>query len=213
MSRIRCRFAVFSHAFISLPGALALRQAKRPLQRSSPHVLNVAPTCRLFKMTSKARLATKTSARDRNLVQGPCCRFVDRQILRHCVACAKESNRALMEPEVRVTKLLKEARSSMNKTERGKAEHFFLRAIVVDPSRSHTYFLYALQVQRRDPQLARELFFLGIRENPQDAKLLHAWGLFESKQGQKERAQKLLRRSIFLEPKLAPVLRWKRLFP
>ena len=83
---------------------------------------------------------------------------------------------------------------------------------MVDPKFSRSYFLYALQVQRRDPNLARELFHQGVRANPTDAKLLQAWGLFESKQGKLERAKRLLHRSVSLEPRLAPVLRWKRIF-
>lgn len=212
MSHIHRRSAVTSHAFVSLPVALALRQARRPLQQASPHVFKLTPICSLLKTTTKASLVTKTSRNDRVLAQGPFCRFVDPQILRHCVTCAKKSKRAFTEPDACVMKLLQEARSSLKKAERGKAELFFLRAIAVDPSQSKSYFLYALQVQRRDPQLARELFSLGTRENPHDAKLLQAWGLFESKQGHMKRAQRLLRRSVFLEPKHAPVLRWKRIF-
>lgn len=72
--------------------------------------------------------------------------------------------------------------------------------------------MYALNVQRRDPKLAREIFAHGIKVQPNDAALLQAWGLFESKYGHIRPARRLIRRSVELEPKNAPVLKWKVIF-
>lgn len=107
-----------------------------------------------------------------------------------------------------------EARRALKGTHFGLAERYYLRAIVLAPSQTRSYLLYALHVaQRRDPTLARELFHQGLCADPRDAQLLQAWGLFESKQGRLHRAQRLLLRSVHLEPRNAPVLRWKCLFP
>ena len=143
---------------------------------------------------------------------GPCCPLIDRDLLRHCVNCTNKCTRKASKSQY-VSQLLNSAKTAIHESQRGKAEILFLRAIVADPSKSKSYFLFALQVQRRDPTLARELFFQGVRVNPMDARLLQAWGLFESKQGRRKRAQMLVKRSVQLEPKNKPVLRWKCLFP
>lgn len=131
-------------------------------------------------------------------------------MLLHCLSCAK-ARKGQDDRGEAVAALLGLARASL-KEERGQAERLFLRALVADPWQPRSYLLYALQVQRRDPALARELFSQGVRAAPGDAALLQAWGLFESKQGMVGRAQRLLRRSVYLEPRNAPVLRWKNLF-
>ena len=57
---------------------------------------------------------------------------------------------------------------------------------------------------------ARTIFREGIAKHPSDAKLMQAWGLFESKHGELHRAVRLLRRSVVLDPGLEAVLRWQR---
>jgi len=71
--------------------------------------------------------------------------------------------------------------------------------------------LLALHFQRLDEHgLARAAFIEGVASFRTDAKLLQAWGLFESKQpGNKARAKKLLQRAVHLDPSLSGVLRWK----
>eukprot|EP00966_Prymnesium_polylepis_P019489 449444-Prymnesium_polylepis.1 len=58
-------------------------------------------------------------------------------------------------------------------------------------------------------ELARLAFSEGIAQFRTDAKLMQAWGLFESKQGNLDRAKRLLQRAVALDPSLAAVLRWK----
>lgn len=173
-----------------------------PLTSSrSQHSHRVTPMCRLT-------IPTKVSPSP----SGPCCPLIDRDLLRHCIDCKiKYSNNLTTSNST--SDLLNSARVALHGKQRGKAEILFLRAIVADPSKSKSYFLFALHVQKRDPTLARELFFQGVRVNPLDARLLQAWGLFESKQGRRKRAQMLVKRSVEIEPKNKPVLKWKCLFP
>lgn len=151
--------------------------------------------------------------KDQIAAQGPHCPMIDQQLLRHCLLCAKKLKRERVDKDASVQKLLSEARQALGVSHRGLAERLFLRALVVDPGNTKPYFLYALQVQRRDPDLARALFRTGLSKDPKNAKILQAWGLFESKQGQLDVAQRLLKRSVYLEPLHAPVLKWKVLFP
>jgi hypothetical protein len=57
---------------------------------------------------------------------------------------------------------------------------------------------------------ARATFADGIMRHRTDAKLMQAWGLFESKHGEFRRAMVLLRRAVKLDASLAGVLRWRR---
>ena len=86
------------------------------------------------------------------------------------------------------------------------------RAIVAPPVEcsGRTFLLLALQLQRMSEfELARVAFSEGIVHFKSDAKLMQAWGLFESKQGNMDRAKRLLHRAVALDPSLAAVLRWK----
>lgn len=109
--------------------------------------------------------------------------------------------------------LLKQARNAIGASQRGLAERLYLRAIATDPYDPRPYLLFALRAQKRDDALARELFRAGVEADRMHANILQAWGLFESKAGNLELAQKLIRRSVLLNPGFAPVLKWKNLFP
>lgn len=219
--RSDCQFLPATAAFLTSPAFFLSRQQpfRHPKSMQRPGRFLSSALSATSRRTPKLKLPKPlpyqhpASFSGDLAVQGPHCRFVDKDILRHCVYCVKEQKRSTFYPDDVVKELIQKARASLKKSERGQAERLFLRAIVANPTRSQSYFLYALHVQKRDPQLARDLFFHGIRENPNDAKILQAWGLFESKQGYLRRAQSLLIRSVSLDPKNAPVLRWKCLFP
>lgn len=57
---------------------------------------------------------------------------------------------------------------------------------------------------------ARECFSAGVVAHRNDATLLQAWGLFESKCGALSRATRLLQRAVVLDPSLHKVLSWSR---
>ena len=61
-----------------------------------------------------------------------------------------------------------------------------------------------------DTPAAREYFAQGILKNREDATLMQAWGLFESKHGPSHRALQLLKRAVQLDPDKRQVLNWKR---
>jgi tetratricopeptide (TPR) repeat protein len=109
--------------------------------------------------------------------------------------------------------LLDNARRAIHESRRGAAELLYWRAILQAPFDPRPYFLFALSCQRRDLELARELFREGVAANPQSARTLQAWGLFESKLGNMQLAQRLLVRSVLLNPTFKPVLNWKLIFP
>ena len=72
------------------------------------------------------------------------------------------------------------------------------------------FLLLALTQQRLgEIELARQAFSTGIALHRTDARLMQAWGLFESKHGSMSRALRLLRRAVALDPSLSSVLRWK----
>lgn len=75
---------------------------------------------------------------------------------------------------------------------------------------SRSYLLQALFQQRFGSEhTARYTFQTGIAAHPHDASLMQAWGLFESKHGQLNRAIRLLKRAVTLDPELSPVLSWR----
>lgn len=57
---------------------------------------------------------------------------------------------------------------------------------------------------------ARACFATGIYIHRDDAKLMQAWGLFESKHGLWRRSVRLLKRAVDLDPSLYKVLTWSR---
>lgn len=76
---------------------------------------------------------------------------------------------------------------------------------------ARSFLLAALCYQRVGRiEDARATFSTGIRYNRDDAKLMQAWGLFESKHGELGRAVRLLKRAVTLDPSLHSVLRWRR---
>lgn len=150
---------------------------------------------------------------EQTVAEGPCCRLVDVEMLRNCLKSAKTKQAEHREKETMIANLLKQARQALGHSQFGRAERIFLRALAVDPFYWRTYLLYALQAQKRDPVLARELFYQGVLVQPENAKLYQAWGLFESKYGRLNGARSLIKKSVALEPKHAPVLKWKVLFP
>lgn len=91
------------------------------------------------------------------------------------------------------------------------AERMLLYALKKDCKREKLFLRLALLEQKRDdPEFARRVFEYGVCSNPSSSSLLQAWGLFESKRGNTFRAVQLLLRSVSLNPRNAPVLRWKR---
>ena len=73
-----------------------------------------------------------------------------------------------------------------------------------------SFLLAALHHRRMDHiDQARDAFSEGILRNRGDAKLMQAWGLFESKYGHMDRAVRLLRRAVDLDPSLSKVLSWR----
>eukprot|EP00964_Phaeocystis_antarctica_P081568 scaffold51032_cov64-Phaeocystis_antarctica.AAC.6 len=73
-----------------------------------------------------------------------------------------------------------------------------------------SFLLAALHHRRMDHiDQARDAFSEGILRNRGDAKLMQAWGLFESKHGHMDRAVRLLRRAVDLDPSLSKVLSWR----
>ena len=78
-----------------------------------------------------------------------------------------------------------------------------------EQSVGRAFLLLALTQQRRgETELARRAFQRGIALHRTDARLMQAWGLFESKHGSMSRALRLLRRAVALDPSLSPVLEW-----
>jgi hypothetical protein len=74
-----------------------------------------------------------------------------------------------------------------------------------------SFLLAALHHRRMDHiDQARASFSEGILRNRDDARLMQAWGLFESKFGHMDRAVRLLRRAVDLDPSLYRVLSWRR---
>lgn len=72
------------------------------------------------------------------------------------------------------------------------------------------YLLAALHHRRTGRiEEARDTFSAGILQNRNDGRLMQAWGLFESKYGHMDRAVRLLRRAVDLDPSLSSVLRWR----
>jgi Tfp pilus assembly protein PilF len=169
-------------------------------------------------MTSLAFVvASVAPARARRPV-GPHCPVVDARALRLCVRSARRRRAAgAAAAAARARRasdaLLDEARRAIHQSRRGAAEQLYWRAIAQAPFDPRPYFLFALCCQRRDCELARELFRAGVEASPQNARTLQAWGLFESKLGNMELAQRLLHRSVSLNPSFEPVLHWKPIFP
>lgn len=164
--------------------------------------------------------ASKSSMRKRRLptpperpsdYAGPYCPILDSALFRFCVACAKSTKEQTTKNASHGQELLQAALDASRDGRRSHAERLFLKAIACNPYDSRSYFLFALQIQRRDKTLARHVFSQGYQVNPKDAALLQAWGLFELKQGFQKRAQTLVVRSVQLQPKNAPVLKWRRL--
>lgn len=88
---------------------------------------------------------------------------------------------------------------------------YYLALALPHKPTSSSYLLLALHLQRMGAtSRARQIFRQGVAEFRNDPKLLQAWGLFESKQGNLERAKKLIMRAVAADPSLCPVLRWKR---
>ena len=76
---------------------------------------------------------------------------------------------------------------------------------------ARSFLLAALLYSRAgEAQLARATFAEGILRHRDDAQLMQAWGLFESKQDQPRRAFQLVKRAVALDPSLAGVLQWRR---
>jgi Tfp pilus assembly protein PilF len=149
---------------------------------------------------------------------GPHCPLVDARALRLCVRYARRRRAAgAAAASARARRasdaLLDDARRAIHQRRRGTAEQLYWRAITQAPFDPRPYFLFALCCQRRDCELARELFRAGVEVNPQNARTLQAWGLFESKVGNMQLAQRLLYRSVSLNPSFEPVLHWKPIFP
>ncbi|KAL3926592.1 MAG: hypothetical protein SGPRY_003230 [Prymnesium sp.] len=87
---------------------------------------------------------------------------------------------------------------------------YYLALSLPQQPTSSSYLLLALHLQRMGAtSRARQTFRQGVAEFRNDPKLLQAWGLFESKQGNLERAKKLIMRAVAADPSLCPVLRWK----
>lgn len=125
--------------------------------------------------------------------------------------------------------LLRMAREQVKGHARAQAEWTYARAMRAARRRgsagdaeaaeaAEAAFALALVVQRRDVELARYAFRLSASAcNKADdgsvGKVLVSWGLFESKQpGGRQRAQRLLKRAVQMDPSRAPVLKWKCLF-
>ena len=73
-----------------------------------------------------------------------------------------------------------------------------------------TFLLAALLHSRLGhPEQARAAFAEGVLHHRNDAKLMQAWGLFESKQGELRRAVRLLKRAVTLDSSLHKVLEWR----
>lgn len=73
-----------------------------------------------------------------------------------------------------------------------------------------SFLLLALHLQRiNEFDLARSAFAEGVVLHRTDARLMQAWGLFESKHGRLDRAKRLLKRAVSLDESLSAVLRWK----
>lgn len=154
--------------------------------------------------------------------QGPHCRLLDQHLLSRYMKAYSTSPRIVqdvhhavhMESSIEFHRL---ANRLIKGRQRGLAEWIYLQALSRSrQSVGETLFLLALLVQKRDSELARCAFRLCVQfgsDVTQKAKHILAWGLFESKQsGRTECARSLLRRSVAMDPKLSPVLRWKVLF-
>jgi hypothetical protein len=74
-----------------------------------------------------------------------------------------------------------------------------------------SFLLLALHLKRmgESEHVVRHVFSEGVRADPQHAKLLQAWGLFESNHGQHSRAFLLVSRAVHLDASLRGVLRWQ----
>ncbi|KAJ8907155.1 hypothetical protein NDN08_003637 [Rhodosorus marinus] len=113
---------------------------------------------------------------------------------------------------VDVDAVIQESNAAIKKREFGKAEDILSSALLDDIRQPKLFLRLALLEQkRRDPDLSRRFFEVALTHNPEDAATLQAWGLFESKQGNRLRASRLLFRSVGLEPKNVTVLRWRPL--
>ena len=100
---------------------------------------------------------------------------MNHETLRRSESNEKGSSAQLFDGDERVRRLLQQARASLKKSKREKAELCLLPAISADPARAQSYLLNAVYAQKADPQLASYLFFHGPREIPNDAKLLQSW--------------------------------------
>lgn len=75
---------------------------------------------------------------------------------------------------------------------------------------AESYLLAALHFRRTGMiDEARGTFQDGVLQNRNDGRLMQAWGLFESKYGHMDRAVRLLRRAVDIDPSLSGVLRWR----
>uniref|UniRef100_A0A7S3A5Z8 Uncharacterized protein n=1 Tax=Rhodosorus marinus TaxID=101924 RepID=A0A7S3A5Z8_9RHOD len=113
---------------------------------------------------------------------------------------------------VHVDTVIQEANAAIRNRELGKAEDILSSALVNDIHQPKLFLrLVLLEQKRNDPDLSRRFFEVALSHNPEDAATLQAWGLFESKQGNRLRASRLLLRSVGFEPRNVTVLRWRPL--
>lgn len=132
--------------------------------------------------------------------------------LAHLVLAVSYSGGGAAKPFVtqRAAALHSIARVAVGNRRCGDALSCYIRA--VDECGSGTSFLLlALHLKRmgESEHVVRHVFSEGVRADPQHAKLLQAWGLFESKLGQHSRAFLLVSRAVRLDASLRDVLRWR----
>ena len=88
---------------------------------------------------------------------------------------------------------------------------YYLECVRGGDGSAVSFLLTALHLQRLgEYELARDAFAQGVLQHRDDAQLLQAWGLFESKHGCSRRALLLLKRAVSLDSSLGKVLRWRR---
>ena len=116
--------------------------------------------------------------------------------------------RMLAQREVRLHHV---ARRAISKGDASGAQVCYEKALEPGLGSGRSYLLAALHLVRVGRYSdARDCFGEGILHNREDAKLMQAWGLFESKHGTMRRARKLLERAVVLDDSLSGVLRWSR---
>lgn len=116
--------------------------------------------------------------------------------------------RMLAQREVRLHQV---ARRAISNGDAWGAQACYELALKPGLGSGRSYLLAALHLVRINRYTeARDCFAEGILRNREDAKLMQAWGLFESKHGTMRRARKLLERAVVLDDSLSGVLRWSR---